>query len=955
MNPYRLLHIAGRFALLLIVACSVARAEDNQLLIIDGVATNFPGYPLIIGDTGTNNYLIITNGGTVTSAGVWVGNNASASDNGMFVTGANSSYEGPAIVGSYGSGNKLILSLGGMVHSSSAEVGAYYGSSGNTVIVDGPNSVWTIDSILDVGWCGTSNELLVVNGGRVNSNGPHSSVGNSNGSHDNLVQVSGSNSVWSGLLEIGFYGTNNRLLVSEGGHVTNSEINLSVSSYSASNVVTVTGSGSRIDAGSVKVGEVGSSNLLEVCNGATVVAGGVYVGMSGSRSNVVSVSDSNSTFTVISLSVGYQTSDCTVKVSDGGSLISGSVSISGTQNNGVQVSNGILEATNLFSAGTGVLQLDGGECRFNQLTCNPAPGGGVVINSGLIVVTQSSTINYGTNSFAIGTATNEVGTLKLLPGSHSLFADNGILLGPSAGSRGELFIAGPNALARGPLYVGDTGWTHGSGSALITGGAVFEANTIVCGSNNLDSIVSDGGILQFTIPNPSVASLAPNGILLTNGTISFRNITNADPQYFLSSPLSINFEGTNSFRLFNSASVLLDTYEFGASSNNLYAGLILTNGLTQWRCTNTLIGAGGELFCSGTVPTIGVPGGTLAVTNGGRVKNAVGVADFNRSISNFSLTITGAGTQWTNWSDFAVGYQGASNHCLVDGGATLQDQTGYLGYSIASSNNDISVFGASSLWLNASGLTVGQSGSRNALYIEDGGEVRSARMTIGANSSSVSNRVQIAYGSLVVTNTSKNAILAVQRGDLNLQGGTIVTDQLIATNGSSGRIAFNRGIIFAKGAAINNGAPFVVGDGVQPAMLELGGGNFSFANGLVISSNAVLRGYGNILNNVTNYGTITADQSGAELSFKAYVDNHGGIMATNGGGFFQLTGISKTNASVQIIMEGVRGLSFTLEYKDSLFDGDWTTVTSVPVTNSPLSIIDSNALAPTRVYRVRAQ
>jgi T5SS/PEP-CTERM-associated repeat protein len=939
--------------------CSRASAEDNQLLIIDSTSTNFPGYPFVIGDTGTNNYLIITNGGSATSAGVWVGNNTTANDNGMLVTGGNSSYQGPLTIGTYGSRNKLIISNGGSVHNNSGQVGAYAASSCNTAVVDGSNSVWTIDAMLDVGWGASSNQLFVVNGGKVNAN---SSVGSSSMSHDNLVQVIGHGSVWNGGVTVGFYGVNNRLIISEGGQLTNGNIILGAATQSASNVVCIAGANSQIDVDFFTIGDSGSSNMMIIRDGGNAIArngkiGTRYVGGRDAISNALLISGSNSICTIRNdMYVGYLTSGSSLGVLDGGRLTSGNLYITGGSNNVVQISNGVVVVSNLFSVATGPLEIDDGECWIRQLTCDRAGGGQILLNSGLLAVTQASTISYGTNTFTIGTTSGGVGTLKLLSGSHSLLADNGVLLGLNAGSRGELFIAGPNALVRGPLYVGDNGLTHGSGFASISCGAVLEANMIVCGSNDLDSIVNDAGIFQFTIPNPSVSSLRPNSCLLTNGTISFRNVTNANPEYLVSSPSSITFRGSNAFRLFNSASVLLDTYEFGTSSNNRYARLVLTNGVTLWNCTHLIINAGGELICDGTVPTIGFAGGTLVVTNGGKVKNSVGATDFNRSMSNFSLTITGTGTLWTNSADFAVGRQGASNHCLVNGGATLQDQIGYMGYDITSSNNDVTVSGNDSLWVNASSLIIGQSGSRNVLYIENGGEVRSAQMTIGANTSSVSNQVQIDNGRLFVTNTLANAEVAVRRGDLILQGGTVVVDQLTATTGTSGRIAFHSGTISAKGVAVNNGAPFVVGDGIQPAILLIGGGNFSFANGLVISSNAVLCGYGNILNNVTNFGTIIADKPGAKLSFKAYLDNHGAITTTNGGAFFQLTGISRTNVSVQITTEGIRGLTFALEYKDKLLDADWATLlSSIPITNSPMIMIDSNAVSPKRIYRIRAQ
>ena len=959
MHTDRLFDRAGLIVLVGILLCSAAKAEDNQLLVVDGASTNFPGYPFVIGGTGTNNYLIITNGGRATSAGVWVGNNDTASDNGMFVTGSNSAYQGPLTIGNYGSRNKLIVCKGGSVASNSGTLGAYEGSSSNLAIVDGPGSVWTVAlGQLLVGWSGSNNRLTVTNGGRVNASGSMAS----NVGTNNVIEVTGGGSVWNGGIYVGGGGSGSHFVVSNGGQLMNGNVLIGTTAESAGNIVSVTGANSQMNVGFFTIGDRGSSNSLVIEDGGTVIAnsgniGNRYVGGSGSVANRLMVSGSNSTCTIRNdLYVGYQTSDSSLKVLDGGRLISRNLYITGSSNNVVQVSNGILVASNLFDAATGPLELNEGECWISQLTCDPANGGRIIINSGLLVVTQSSTINYGTNSFAIGMTAGGLGTLKLQSGSHTLLADNGILLGPNAESRGELFIAGLNALVRGPLYVGDTGITHGSGFASITAGAVLEANMIVCGSNSIDSIVNDGGIFQFTIPDPSVSSLSANSILLTNGTISFRNVTNADPRFFVPVPSGISFAGSNTFRLFNSVSVPLGTYEIGTSSNNRYARLILTNGTTQWNCTNLVINEGGELICGGTVPTIGVAGGTLVVTNGGKVKNAVTSTDFNRSMSNFTLIITGVGTQWTNSSDFAMGRLGSSNHYLISGGAALQNQVGYIGYDVTSSNNDATVSGVGSVWVNASSLAVGQSGSGNTLYVENGGEVRCAQMTIGVNSSSVSNRVQITNGRLIVTNSSANASLAVRRGNLILEGGSIVVDQLTATTGSSGRVAFDSGIISAKQATINNGAPFVVGDGVQPATLQLEGGSFSFVNGLVISSNGVLRGNGTILNNVTNYGTIIADEPGAKMSFKAYLDNHGLITATNGGGFFKLTQITKAGASAQIAVEGIRGLTFALEYKDNLLDPDWITLLPfVPGTNSMMLMIDPNATAPTRVYRVRAQ
>jgi hypothetical protein len=86
----------------------------------------------------------------------------------------------------------------------------------------------------------------------------------------------------------------------------------------------------------------------------------------------------------------------------------------------------------------------------------------------------------------------------------------------------------------------------------------------------------------------------------------------------------------------------------------------------------------------------------------------------------------------------------------------------------------------------------------------------------------------------------------------------LTVDRLLVPQ-SAGQLVFSGGTLRTKGSVVSNGLPFVVGDGNNAATLELLGGTHSFANGLVISSNATLKGCGTIIGNVTNYGTIATN------------------------------------------------------------------------------------------------
>ncbi len=77
-------------------------------------------------------------------------------------------------------------------------------------------------------------------------------------------------------------------------------------------------------------------------------------------------------------------------------------------------------------------------------------------------------------------------------------------------------------------------------------------------------------------------------------------------------------------------------------------------------------------------------------------------------------------------------------------------------------------------------------------------------------------------------------------GVLNVIGGTLNTDLLIATNGSASVVNFTGGTLnLLEGAMISNGVPFTVGDGSGEAVFGLSG-TASFANGLAVADQAVL-------------------------------------------------------------------------------------------------------------------
>lgn len=77
-------------------------------------------------------------------------------------------------------------------------------------------------------------------------------------------------------------------------------------------------------------------------------------------------------------------------------------------------------------------------------------------------------------------------------------------------------------------------------------------------------------------------------------------------------------------------------------------------------------------------------------------------------------------------------------------------------------------------------------------------------------------------------------------GVLDLAGGALLVDQLVATNGTRSVVCFAKGSLnVLRASNVANGVPFVAGNGTDAAVLGLAG-TARFADGLVVNTNATL-------------------------------------------------------------------------------------------------------------------
>jgi hypothetical protein len=190
-------------------------------------------------------------------------------------------------------------------------------------------------------------------------------------------------------------------------------------------------------------------------------------------------------------------------------------------------------------------------------------------------------------------------------------------------------------------------------------------------------------------------------------------------------------------------------------------------------------------------------------------------------------------------------------------------------------------------------------------------------------------------GKLIVTNTTHTAAFRLDAGDFSMLQGELVADHLVLTNANNS-FTFNSGTIRARNITAANGGPFVVGDGVNPAVLQLTGGTFTFPNGLFISASATVTGCGTVIGSIVNNGTYTNYCPPAAV--------------------VTITALTKTGATAAVTFNSLSSLNHTLEFKQTLGAASWIPIPpTVLGTGNAMTLNDTTATNVTRFYRIRAQ
>jgi len=1012
------LHILLAVLLLLAPRARAQVVADGATNTLNNVTNSYVG-DVTIGTNGSFTLLTITNGALLTNtADAYIGRNTGANSNTVRVTGANSRWfvNNFLNVGNSGSFNSLLITNGGTVANGFGYIGFNSSASNNQVTVTGTNSLWTNSGDLTIGYSGSFNTLLITNGGTARA-ALAGWVGFSPGANSNRVIVSGSNSLWQNALDttVGHQGAGNSMLITGGGRVANDKGWIGRTASASNNSVTVTGANSLWNnAGFLRVGADGSFNMLLISNGATVANTAGYIGTNAvARNNQVTVTGTNSLWTNSSdLYVGNSGAFNSLLIANGGVVAStaGSLGYSSGANSNVA-----------WVTGSGSLWTNSGNLRVGE----SGSGNRLVVSNGGAVASLFGSLGFNpgaSNNVAVVTGTNSVwrvsnqltigydggavnNQLVVSGGGTVLSSDGAVGSFSSAADNNSAWVTDPGSLWSNSanLLVGDTG----SGNQLVvSNGGTVSATNVTVGANPSSTgnrVTVDGGTLRATNAGGTATYdirrgtnvlnaglIVADRLLLTNtaafftfngGTLITRAATVNNGQDFVVGANAGFTNATWDVRSNATPTVLANGLFIGSSAGN--STLLITNGATLsvggwtvsssfstffgfnpgssnnraiiagpnslWTNSGTLrvgsTGSGNQLVVSnGGVVANGSgfigddsiasnnvalitgtnsrwintgllfvgyfgSGNQLVVSNAGVVANGTGFISGDSTANNNVAVVTGAGSLWTNSGNLFVGASGSGNQLVVSNGGVVASGSGFIGDTSTANNNVAVVTGAGSLWTNSGNLSVGIAGSGNQLVVSNGGVVSAANVFVGANSSSTGNRLTVDGGTLRVTNAGGTAVLDIRRGTNVLNAGLIVADNLVLNNGT-GFFTFNGGTLDIRSATVANGAIFTVGNGTSNATYRMSGtaaSSHSFANNLVIASNATFAGNGTITGTVTNFGTIYVGSSAGSLTINGDLRLQSSSMLT-----FEIGGLIATNQYDQLTVTSFAELAGTL-------------------------------------------
>lgn len=651
------------------------------------------------------------------------------------------------------------------------------------------------------------------------------------------------------------------LTISNGGYVENETGYLGYSGGSAG-AVTVTGAGSEwSNTSDLYVGHIGDGTLT-VSDGATVSSTGAYIAYAGISTGDVTITGAGSSWsTAGNLYLGFL-GDGELTLSDGGVLNAGAGGgwISLAQNSGATGTLNIGAAAGETAVAAGTANAGGiyfsttaGTLVFNHTDTGYefAPD---VTGEGRIELYNGTTTFTGDMSGFTGEIHADGGMLSITNGSQVF--DSYAYIGSSFNSDASVLVSGAGSewTNSGALYVGDNGTgtltienggSVSSGVGLLGVSASADGSVLVTGSGSswnsdaYDMYVGYEGAGELTIADGGSVTLAAGAGTVTLGLRAMGSSTgtlnigaaagdtavaagtlNAEALHFGLGTGQLVFNHTDTDYSF-------DANISGSGNVDIYSGTTTLTGTNTYTGSTkihdgTLAIAGSTTHLASTV----VENGTLLVQAGGTLSDdGHGLIGYSAGTSG-SATVSGAGSTWSNSGDLYLGYNGAADLTIAEGGAVSND-IGYLGYNTDASGT-VTVTGPGSEWTTSSDIHVGYMGA-GSLTITNGGVVNNVQSVVG-------NAIGTGTGEVIVSGSGSQWNSS---SDLYIGGGgtgtLTVSDGGTVSSGQAQIALFSgsTGVVTVTGATSSwsSTGDITVGDSGDGTLTLADGGTVSVSGG----------------------------------------------------------------------------------------------------------------------------
>ena len=301
----------------------------------------------------------------------------------------------------------------------------------------------------------------------------------------------------------------------------------------------------------------------------------------------------------------------------------------------------------------------------------------------------------------------------------------------------------------------------------------------------------------------------------------------------------------------------------------------------------TVTGSGSNWSTAGSVVVGGQGTGTLTIQDGGTVNSGGGSVGLTAG-SKGAVTVTGPDSTWTNGlsGGLNIGAFGTGTLMIANGGRVINITSNAANIGeFAGSQGTVTVTGAGSTWTNSSGVNIGRLGT-GTLTIADGGIVNGP-VTIATNLGSTGTlNIGAAAGSPAAAPGTLNAP-SVAFGGVGTGAGTINFNHTSADYVFAPAISGGGTVNVIAGTTILTGANFYFGaTNVDGGTLRAGAPfTFSPSATTTVASGATLdlNGFNQGINNLTNAGLVnlgTGTAPGTSLFVINYTGT-GGTIAMN--------------------------------------------------------------------------